>query len=60
MNRHLEIRRQGALKAGSGKKWPPHFRFIARSRSRLYLEHPRFDSAHPRQKVTLSREVLTP
>lgn len=60
MSRHLKIRRQDTLNRGIGKKWPPHFRFIARSRSRLYLGYPRFDSAHPRQKVTLSREVRLP
>jgi hypothetical protein len=57
MNPQLEIRRQGALKAGNGKRRPPHIAYKPRSRSRLYLGYPRFDSAHPRQKPALSWEV---
>lgn len=57
MSRHLAI---GALKTGGGKKRPPYFLYKPRSRSRLYLGYPLFDSAHPRQKLTLSPEVQTP
>jgi len=49
MSPYLGIQHKGALKAGSGKKRSPHFRFIARSRCALYLGYP--------QKVTNPLEV---
>ena len=57
MSPYLGIQHKGALKAGIGKKRAPYFAYKPRSRCALYLGYPRFDSAHPRQKPTLSWEV---